>query len=193
MRNSVGSYTLDYRAEVPPSAGIETVDGFTITDTLPEGVTYVDGSASIAPDSVNTDSDGIQTITWVIDGVDVNTDYELTYDVEYGSDIEPGSVLENVAEADIGGLTSPRARATVGVADAGSTSIIKQSHDDLVGLQSGFTGEGGWTVSVISDSPVTQDVVDVIDVLPFDDDLRGTELAGDLALEGVEIGRASWR
>ncbi|HLS01364.1 MAG TPA: hypothetical protein VK054_05190, partial [Beutenbergiaceae bacterium] len=186
MPNSTGSYTLEYRAEVPPSAGTEVVDDFTIIDTLPAGVTYVDGSASIAPDSVDTDADGIQTITWVIDGVDVNTDYELTYDVAYGPDVEPGSVLENVAEAALGGLSSGEASATVAVADSGTTSILKQAHDDLVGLRSGFNGTGGWTVSVVSDTPTTQNVVDVIDVLPFEGDNRGTVLEGELTLDAVD-------
>src|SRR5699024_8210936 len=66
-RNSVApgvpvNFTVTYSAD---GAGVvpETVDGYEIVDTLPAGMTYVDGSATPEP-TVTTNGQGQQVLSW---------------------------------------------------------------------------------------------------------------------------------
>lgn len=175
-------YTLDYSADTARES--DPIDGYTIVDTLPEGAEYVTGSAS--PEPVVTIADGAQVLTWTLNDVPVNEEQTLTYEVKFADDVAPGQRLVNTATADIGGNTSAPTTAAVTVNDSGSTQITKTTHEPTVGLSAGGSADAAWTVSVISNDPVAQQFVDVIDVLPRVGDQRGTTFTGSYELTEID-------
>ncbi|WP_162893173.1 DUF7507 domain-containing protein [Microbacterium halotolerans] len=179
----LATYTLDYSAD-GTGAVAETVDGYELVDTLPLGVTYVAGSADPEP-SIETDGEGRQVLTWVLDDVATNQVHSLSYDVEFADDLPGGSRHVNSAVASVEGLPSDPATASVTINAAGSTSIVKTADQAFIPNVSGDgVGAGSWTVDVVSEDSLPQEFTDTIDILPYNGDGRGTDTAGTYELSG---------
>lgn len=177
------TYTLTYSAN-GSGAVAPTVDGYQLVDTLPLGATYVPGSVSPEP-AVTTDGAGQQVLTWTLDGVPTNTTQTLSYDVEYADDVASGERLVNTVTASAEGVQSESATAAVVVNESGSTRIIKTADQAFIpNLAGDGVGAGSWTVLVRSQDPLPQDFVDVIDILPYVGDGRGTSFSGSYRLDG---------
>lgn len=177
------TYTLTYSANgsgsIPP-----TVDGYTLADNLPAGMTYVAGSAS--PEPVVTTAGGHQVLTWSLDDVPTNADQALSYQAVADDSVEPGEVLTNTVEASFAGL-SANGRAQVTVATNGYTTIAKTADQAFIpNLDGEGDGEGSWTVTLRSFDPLPQAYTDTIDILPYMGDKRGTSFSGDYSLAGVD-------
>lgn len=77
--------------EVTVSVNVGNATNVVVTDTLPDGLTYVDGSASIEPDEI----DG-QTLTWNLGDLDAEgSPYTITY--EASVDADAAGLLKNLA------------------------------------------------------------------------------------------------
>ncbi|WP_277515198.1 DUF7507 domain-containing protein [Cellulosimicrobium cellulans] len=177
------TYTLSYSAN-GTGAVAPTVDDYQLEDTLPLGATYVPGSASPEP-VATTDGSGRQVLTWTLDGVPTNAPQSLTYDVEYADDVEGGERLVNTVSASAEGVRSDPATATVVVNESGLTRIIKTADQAFIpNLAGDGAGAGSWTVLVRSEDPLPQEFVDVIDILPYVGDGRGTAFSGSYELDG---------
>ncbi|WP_276968010.1 hypothetical protein [Desertimonas flava] len=179
------TFTLTYAAN-GTGAIAPTVDDFEIVDTLPEGMTYVDGSATPAPTSVATNPDGQQVLTWNLDGVPTNTLQTLTYQAGPDADVAGGTRLTNSAVASVDDQSTRPTTATVTTSTNGRTAIVKTATDEQVQI----TDETGavtlpWTVTISSFDPVAQAFTDTIDILPYNGDGRGTQFSGDHALGEV--------
>ncbi|GAA4422630.1 hypothetical protein GCM10023169_17310 [Georgenia halophila] len=179
------TYTLTYSANgaggVPP-----TVDGYELVDTLPLGMSYVDGSADPAP-TVSTDNQGREVLTWTIDGVPTNTENTLTYQAEADDSVTPGDVLTNTAEASYGGLARSD-DAQVTVSTTGSTLIAKTTDQWFIANPDGDGSDeaGSWTVTLRSQDPLPQAFTDTIDILPYNGDGRGTDYSGSYDVTSVD-------
>ncbi|MTG87845.1 DUF11 domain-containing protein [Cellulosimicrobium sp. BIT-GX5] len=177
------TYTLDYSAN-GTGAVAPTVDDYVLTDTLPAGATYVPGSASPEP-AVTTDGSGQQVLTWTLDGVATNVAHSLSYRVQFPDDLQGGDRLVNSVNAAVGGITSGNATASVVVSDSGLTKVIKTADQAFIpNLAGDGVGTGSWTVLVRSQDPMPQSFVDVIDILPYVGDGRGTSFSGSYELDG---------
>lgn len=178
------AFTLTYSANGEAGAPV-SVDGFTIVDTLPAGVTYVAGSATPEP-QITSNAQGRQVLTWTLNGVPTNTTQALTYQAVADATVPPGTALTNTAVAGYGGATDTDT-AQVAVSTEGYTSIGKTADAPYIPNPNGDgTGEGSWTVTLRSFDPLPQDFTDTIDILPFAGDDRGTDFAGDYELTGVD-------
>lgn len=178
-------FSLTYSANVPSNLPT-SVDGYQIVDTLPAGMTYVDGSATPAP-TVTTDGSGRQVLTWVLDGVTTNAEHALTYQAVADLTVAPGTVLQNSAVASVSGTTSQPATAQVVVASNGYTSIGKAADTPYIpNVDGDGTGDGSWTISLRSFDPLPQAFTDTIDILPYNGDDRGTSFSGGYTLTGVD-------
>jgi uncharacterized repeat protein (TIGR01451 family) len=178
------TYTLTYSAngsgDVPA-----TVDGYQIVDTLPVGLSYVAGSASPEP-VVSTGGGGEQVLTWTLDGVPTNAPQTLTYQAVASDSVTPGERLVNTAVASYGGSTTADANATVTVATDGFTLIIKSADAPYIPNPTGDgIGTGSWTVTLRSFDPLPQAFTDVIDLLPYNGDPRGSEFSGSYTVQSV--------
>ncbi|KRD40615.1 hypothetical protein ASE27_19540 [Oerskovia sp. Root918] len=177
------TYTLNYSAN-GTGAVAPTVDGYQLVDTLPAGTTYVPGSSTPEP-VTTTDASGRQVLTWTLNGVSTNAAHALSYDVQYPAELEGGARLVNTVTAAVGGAQSGAATASVVVNDSGLTRIIKTADQAFIpNLTGDGAGEGSWTVLVRSEDPMTQQFVDVIDILPYTSDGRGTDISGTYQLSG---------
>lgn len=176
------TYTLTYSAD-GVGAVEPTVDDYEIVDTLPEGATYVAGSAT--PEPALSTVGGRQVLTWTLDGVETNAQHTLSYQVEFDSDIAGGSVLPNEVRSSVDGQSSSVATASVTINDAGTTQVIKTADQAFIpNLAGDGVGEGSWTVQIISRDPSPQDFTDTIDILPYNGDGRGTSITGTYVLAG---------
>lgn len=185
------TFTLTYSAN-GSTAIAPTVDNYKIVDTLPLGLSYVAGSASPAP-TVTTQPSGQQVLTWLLNGVPTNAAQTLTYKVTTNSGTVAGQVMTNSAIATIvtpsttdRDPTTPPAVATVAVSTSGLTVIGKSADQALIpNLLGDGSGEGSWTVSLRADDPSGQTFTDIIDILPYNGDLRGTSFSGEYAVTNV--------
>ncbi|SMF18291.1 conserved repeat domain-containing protein [Cellulosimicrobium cellulans J1] len=177
------TYTLTYSAN-GTGAVAPTVDDYVLVDTLPAGATYVGGSASPEP-AVTTNGSGQQVLTWTLDGVATNAEHSLSYVVRFPDDLQGGDRLVNTVSAAVEGVTSDDATASVVVSDSGLTKIIKTADQAFIpNLAGDGVGTGSWTVLVRSQDPIAQSFVDVIDILPYVGDGRGTAFSGSYLLDG---------
>lgn len=122
--------TLDKSAEPPqPSLGDEvaftltldhtatsTADAFdlVVTDTLPQGLSYVAGSASLAPSTVSADG---RTLTWAIASLTQATDHLA---IHYRARVAPSAVV-GVGLVNDAQLTWKSLANATGAADSGRT------------------------------------------------------------------------
>lgn len=167
-------YTVTYRAEVGSEV---TVPNYTLTDVLPAGTSYVAGSASIAPSSV----DG-RTLTWNLTNVRSNTDHVLTYSVRLPDQAESGQQFTNSVTAGIGGVTAT-AEDTVRLRDGGLVLLTKTAEASKV-PHNGGAAEDSWTVRLTSRDTSSSAFTDTVDVLPYNGDGRGTAFSGGYRLSG---------
>lgn len=179
------TFSLNYSANVASNLPT-SVDDYTIVDTLPAGVTYIEGSTTPAP-VVTTNGSGQQVLTWSLDGVTTNVQHAITYQAVAAATVAPGTVLTNSAVASVSGATSRPATAQITIASNGYTSIGKSADTPYIPNPNGDgTGEGSWTVTLRSFDPLPQTFTDTIDVLPYVGDDRGTTFSGAYELTGVD-------
>lgn len=168
------NYTLTYRADAPLSA---TVPSVSVSDVLPAGMQYVAGSASVAPTSISG-----QTLNWTFANVQTNTDYVITLSARIPADADPGDVYENTATTTIAGVTAT-ATAETKIRDGGYTMLTKTAAEAKVPHDQGVASDS-WTVRISSQDTRTQTFTDVVDVLPYNGDGRGTDFSGSYTLSG---------
>ncbi|WP_309068185.1 hypothetical protein, partial [Microbacterium sp.] len=179
------NFTLTYAANgagaIPP-----TVDDYEIVDTLPVGMTYVEGSADPAPSI--TVEDGRQVLRWSLDGVPTNAPQALTYQAVAGNSVTPGQVLTNTVTSSLAGETSLPSNAQVTLSTSGNTILGKTTDQWFIANPDGDgSGESGsWTVTLRSQDPLPQAFTDTIDILPYNGDGRGTDFAGSYDVTSVD-------
>ncbi|WP_430869121.1 DUF7507 domain-containing protein [Demequina aurantiaca] len=179
---TAATFTLTYSAN--GAAAPATVDGYEIVDTMPAGLTYVAGSAS--PEPVVTVSGDHQVLTWNLDGVPTNEENTLTYEAVANENATPGQRLTNVVESSVQTRTSAEASASTTVANSGRTIIGKSADQALIpNVDGNGNGEGSWTVTLRSEDPTAQAFTDVIDILPYNGDGRGTDFDGTYSVTDV--------
>lgn len=168
------TYTLRYRAE---GATNITVPGYKVVDTLPAGMSFVPGSASVAPTSAAG-----QTLTWDFATVSTNTDYVITFQATIPGNAVPGAKFVNNASSSIGQHRAT-ASATTTIRDGGLTLLTKTAENAKVPHQDGVARDS-WTVRITSADVKPQTFTDTIDVLPYNGDGRGTNFSGGYQLSG---------
>ncbi len=209
-----GELTVDYTLE-PSFESISydepyetTLTTLTITDTLPVGMSYVSGSASVdgnsagAEPSVTPNTDGTTTLTWVF--TDVNTLDDMSqYTITYSAEIDPTSVLNrdvltNTATITYDGTidatrTDDDLRAfstSVGNMSTASISISKMSTFTFYKKADYSVYDPGdeitYTLHLSSAITRLNDAV-ILDILPFSGDSRGSDFTGSLTVSSVQL------
>ncbi|PIO50399.1 hypothetical protein BV502_08620 [Leucobacter sp. OAMLP11] len=174
MPGATVNFTLSYRVDAPVNT---TVNNLKLSDLLPAGLTYVPGSASVAPTSVSG-----QTLNWTINNVSTNTDYTILLSAVVDSSAAPGTVFTNTVNIDLDG-SKGSATASTSVRDGGYTFITKTADNQQVPHVNG-TAQDGWTVRLTSADSVAQTFTDTVDILPYNGDGRGTSFSGSYQLSG---------
>lgn len=232
---AAGSATISKETVVPDNSATQVTGGQSITyilrpvltavvatpllstaivrDVLPPGTTYIDGSASLAPDSVlqNTPSAGYTTLVWNYTSLQVGVPIApITFDVTVDNTLPNGQYLPNFTV--ISSPVDPRQCQASGgsydgilnngytVAADGNVTGTLCVHAARRDLR--VSNPGGFQINKRIDTPEVEpgqpiqytlrwisvgaqlDSSDLIDVLPYNGDGRGTNRVGSMALIG---------
>lgn len=154
-----------------------------VVDTLPVGLDYVAGSGSPAPAVTGTPATGV-TLTWTFPTVDLNKSPldVITFKAAVPASATPGATYTNTATASSQGRSATATAAFV-VPKAGYTTLTKTAAEATVPSVDGVAS-GSWTVEMKSFDPVAAEKTDVVDILPYNGDGRGTLFNGTYELSG---------
>ena len=159
-------------------------DSVVVTDTLPKGMSYVPGSAPTEPEVTGTPEEG-QTLTWTVTDVMPNAERQtLEFKAQLPDDAEPGSVHVNNVTAQSQGIKREDSAQFI-VPNSGFTTLLKKTEDETVELEDG-TAQNSWHLTLESHDPNVSAQTDVIDILPYLGDERGTSFSGALKLSEVK-------
>lgn len=171
------NFTLNYRVEAPVSTTVQNVN---LVDVLPAGLTYVPGSASVAPTSITG-----QRLEWMMASLETNTDYTIVLSATVDADADAGQTFRNDATVNFGGITKASSASTR-IREGGYTFLTKTADQQQVPHVQGAARDG-WTVRLTSADTGSQSFTDTVDILPYNGDGRGTQFSGSYALaEPVE-------
>ncbi len=183
-------YTLRVRAE---SLSDQVIANIQLQDVLPNGVEYLQGSASLEPTAVDT---GTGVISWTLPDARTNTDYFVTFKARISGTAEPGDVFTNQALAaatctvkDLRNqdkCMTAKDSASTRIVDGGITMITKTAAESIVPQKNGVAN-GLWTVRLSSTDSRVQAFTDTIDILPYNGDHRGTDFHGTYKLSGPVV------
>lgn len=196
---------VSYVVKVTPSGLAGTSVTVPVADSLPLGMSYVAGSAKVQigagtatatqPSVTAATSTAGQQLAWSVASVPVNTAVTVTYQgVPAATAIPAGAtsaVLTNTASSTAPGLTTPvSASASVTVASSSETVLLKQAGTPTV-----VAGQDGtvaasvptWTLSLSNVGATAQPLTDIIDVLPYNGDGRGSSFGGSFHVNSVFV------
>ncbi|BBH15869.1 hypothetical protein Back2_01560 [Nocardioides baekrokdamisoli] len=178
----VVTYSLHTGADANLGAGSAT---WTLTDEMPAGVDYVDGSASRAPDSVVHNADGSTRLVWTQSGP-VNVDTEISYRgrISFTEGVRRNTVIATVASGPAtgnAGVETAEDSADVAYAGDGRTLLTKSAGSPTFAAG----GTDTWRLDLANLDTVDQAQTDTIDVLPWNGDARGTAFHGTYEIDSV--------
>jgi uncharacterized repeat protein (TIGR01451 family) len=153
--NQVVTYTIDVSVVNGP------VTNAVVTDELPDGQTYVDGSASPVPSSVSPDG---KTITWTFPSLPTGDPAAtITYDVTIDADAT-GDPQENTAEVCVDEDTPCASDVEIVTPEFPVIEVIKTAGDAADGeVYETEPGEVTYTYEVTNSGPLTLFDVTVTD------------------------------
>lgn len=178
----VVTYTLRTGAEASLGTGTAA---WTVTDDMPAGVDFVDAGSSRTPDSVVRHADGTTRLTWSLRGP-VNVDSEITY---RGRIAFTEGVRRNTAVATVRS-TSPHSNADIKTSEDSADVVYAGDGRTLLTKSPGSStfaagGANTWTLALANSDSVAQAQTDIIDVLPWNGDARGSAFHGKNAIDSV--------
>lgn len=178
----VVTYTLRTGAEANLGGGAAT---WTLTDDIPAGLDFVDGSASTAPDSVARHPDGSTRLSWSMNGP-VNTDVVISYRsrVAFTSGVRTNVAVASIAPGTAGGgsaVQTDEDSADVAYAADGRTLLTKTAGSSTFAAG----GSNTWTLALANLDTVDEKQTDIIDVLPWNGDARGSAFHDAYAVDSV--------
>lgn len=154
----------------------------TLTYTLPQGATYVEGSMTaqgVSDPDIKHETDGRTVLTFknVAQATGVDTPYSFEvkvnapsntygiyaqYKIPYTQAIDEATSVSNAGQ-------------NYSVIKRGETTLLMNNTDDGQIALSDSRGLSSWSIKLTNNDSDTQDVMDVITTLPFDGDVRGNE------------------
>lgn len=155
-----------------------------VQTVLPATVKYIDGSAVQKPKSVVVNADGTTTITWE-NATEFNkaNSYKITVEMISGAKIPKiVSTTTNISQS-AGGtdFDSATSSTTIRVTSDGETFIDKKAFSKEFAVDS----PNKWTITLQNKDAGDQEVTDIIDVLPYNGDGRGTKMHGTTVVGNV--------
>lgn len=175
-------YTVRYGLE--SNLAEPAPDQVVVEDTLPKGMSYVAGSSSPEPTVSGSPATG-QVLTWTFDEVVPNDPLgEIKFRALLNNDATPGSVQVNNVTATSQNIVRT-ATAQFIVPNSGYTTLLKNTERDRLQVGDDGNVSNSWTLTLASHDPNVSARTDLIDILPYVGDRRGTTFGGDLRLEEI--------
>ena len=168
-----------------------------IEDTLPEGLTYIPGSSNRGePDEIVKNSDGSSTLVWYIYNCTVGKEIEaITYkahideEAKNGEQFESKVVISEVIGDDgvskIGNseISNRTTTSTINVTNMATHRLYKEVNSQII------EQNGDITYRIVYQNKTNEVVSNfqLLDVLPYNEDGRGTSFNGTYTLKDVKV------
>ena len=180
------TYSLKPSANEILTSGGPLTEPLTITDTLPNGLVYVPGSASVTPQSVTVNPDGSTTIVWSLANVQPNQDIPaVTFKARMGLNVTNGGTLTNVASISHPKDGTPeairRSEYSVTVTAPGALAVIKETSTPYINPN----GTSDFTMTYANLGSTAFGSTDFIDILPYSSDPNASNYQGTQGLNSI--------
>ena len=161
----------------------------TLEETLPVGLEYIPGSSSYNEPTIENLSNGEQKLTWIIYGCTVGQDIEkITYQAKIDEESANGTqyTASVLATADKIGTSLPSTRTdsnTIQITNLASHRLYKEVENAIIEKN----GKIKYTVVYENKTEDPVPEFQLLDVLPYNGDNRGTNFKGTYTLESINI------
>ena len=183
---------INYRI-APQLNGNADIDGVTVklTTTLPKGLEYVAGSADYREPNIINNSDGTTTLIWEIYNCSVGEsirtiDFKVHIDEETANGTQYTTQTVILADNDKVGNSDPKNRTvtnTITVTNLASHRLYKETDEPIVEKNQMIKYHISYKNNTDENVPEFQ----LLDILPYNGDVRGTKYNGTYILEHLEI------
>ena len=162
-----------------------------VMDILPPELTYVYGSSNYGDPEIVENDDGTTTLIWQIENCTVGKMIEpITFKTNISLDAQNGTTLKNTAiiepDQDKIGLISTEFRTAecgIQITNLSSHMLYKEVNTPVIEKNGEIKYE--ITYANKTDAPVTD--FQLLDILPYNGDSRGTTFNGTYTLENVKL------
>ena len=163
-----------------------------LTDTLPEGLTYIPGSSNYGEPEITNNSDGSTTLVWnILDCTVGETIQPLVFSASISEESANGKQYENVVvmEADEKvGNTNKKSRTSeydIQIINLASHRLYKTDSTPVIEKD----GQIHFVVSYKNNTDEEINNFQLLDILPYNGDGRGTDYTGSYIVEKVVLSR----
>ena len=164
--------------------------------TLPQGLTYIPGSSEYGEPEITNNSNGSQTLIWYIYGVisgqaiePIRFNAQIDNKSENGQQYETKFVISEVIGTDgiskIGNskVDFRTSTETINVINLASHRLYKEVEIPIIEKN----GQIKYNISYSNNTDETVSDFQLLDILPYNGDSRGTEFEGTYMLESVKV------
>ena len=160
-----------------------------VQDTLPSNISYVAGSSNYGDPEITKNSDGSETLTWTITGCEVGVAIDpVTYTAHIDENTANGEQITNkvVVKADKIGtteITNRTATYTINVINLSSHRLYKTIEKSVLERNENIH----YTVSYKNNTNSSIPNFQLLDILPYNRDSRGTSFNGTYTLDRLVV------
>ena len=171
-----------------------------VEDTLPAGMSYAVGTCDYGEPEVTQNSDGTTTLTWYIYGVTAGEEIEpITYQAHIdeltsnGTILESSVVISEVPDTDSEGnktykvgnteISNRKYTTSIQVINLSSYSLYKTTETPVIEIN----GDIHYKITAINKTDDAISDFQLLDILPYNGDGRGTSYNGTYTVENIEI------
>ena len=159
-----------------------------VLDTLPAGMTYKPGSSNYGEPEIISNSDGTTTLKWTINNCTVNEPITpVIFKVILDEELSNGVQLETkaVIRTDLDSRTEKYRRETesIQITNLSSHRLYKSVETPVIEKN----GEIHYTVSYKNNTDEIIRDFQLLDILPYNGDSRGTEYTGEYTLDRLVV------
>ena len=164
--------------------------------TLPQGLTYIPGSSEYGEPEITNNSNGSQTLIWYIYGVisgqaiePIRFNAQIDNESENGQQYETKFVISEVIGTDgiskIGNskVDFRTSTETINVINLASHRLYKEVEIPIIEKN----GQIKYNISYQNNTDETVPEFQLLDILPYNGDSRGTKFEGTYTLESVKV------
>lgn len=167
-----------------------------ITDTLPKGIKYISGSCNYEEPEITNNEDETTVLTWYKYNCSIGEDIEpITYKAHISEETDNGTqfetktvVQEVIAENEVSKIGNSRielrtAKNTIQVVNLQSYSFYKTTDTPVIEAN----GIGHYKITTINKTDSKIADFQLLDILPYNGDNRGTSFNGTYIVEKIQI------
>ena len=159
--------------------------------TLPQGLTYIPGSTEYGEPEITNNSNGSQTLIWYIYGVisgqaiePIRFNTQIDNETENGKQYDTKFVISEVVGSDgISKIDFRTSTETINVINLASHRLYKEVETPIIEKN----GQIKYNISYQNNTDETVPEFQLLDILPYNGDSRGTKFEGTYTLESIKV------